>query len=663
MHLSEKIKIKSLKVLAAVFIVIVFSSACKKEEEKLMVVRNDSISAITSTSAIVHSTIIDIGNGIDQHGHCWSANEGPTLEDNENMSEMGPVSVAGPYTSTMQNLMPNTKYYTRAYIKNSGSVAYSNNILSFNTLQAGLPVVTTGSIEDLTSSSAIVGGSLNSLGEGVSSVLQHGHCWSSVTATPTIDTDNKSSLGTRASTGTFQSLLVGLTPDVLYYVRAYATNSAGTAYGSFISFSTPPQAGLPVLTTLVVTSITETTAQSGGNITNDSGSEVTARGVCWNTSENPTISDAHTNDGIGTGEFASEITGLTPNTNYYVRAYATNSIGTAYGPNEGFTTAQEPGLPVLTTDTVSSITETTAVCGGNITDNGGSEVTARGVCWNTSENPTLLNSHTEDGTGTGSFTSYITGLAAGTGYYVRAYATNIAGTSYGKHMSFKTISGGSSQVSDYDGNTYSTVHIGEQIWMAENLKTTHYSDGTPLVNGTGVTEISGDYTTKYWFVYGDNPVNKDTYGLLYTWAAVMNEAPGSESNPSGVQGVCPTGWHVPSDAEWKQMEIYLGMDPGQADNDGWRGTGEGGKLKEAGYTNWNSPNTSATNSSGFTALGGGHRTNANSYTNMKTGANFWSATNTVDQAWTRLLLNDNAAVYRWQYVNNFGLSVRCVKNE
>jgi uncharacterized protein (TIGR02145 family) len=662
MHPSIKPFILNLKLLAAVFIAIAATSACKKDEEKIMAVRNDSIAAITSTSAIVHATIVDIGNGIDQHGHCWSVNEEPTLEDNENMSENGPASVAGSYTSDMQDLMPGTKYYTRAYIKSSGEVVYSSNILSFNTLQAGLPVVTTGSVEDITSSSATVSGNLNNLGEGASSVLQHGHCWSSETATPTIDADNKSSLGPKNSTGDFQSLLVGLTPDVLYYVRAYATNSAGTAYGDYVSFLTPPEAGLPVLTTTTVTSITETTAVSGGNITNNGGSPVTSRGVCWSASEDPILSDPHTNDGSGTGEFTSEITGLNPNTNYYVRAYATNISGTAYGENEGFTTAQGPGLPIVTTDTVSSITQTTAMCGGNITNEGGSDVTARGVCWNTSENPTLLNSHTEDGSGAGSFTSYITELAPGTQYFVRAYATNSEGTSYGEQMSFMT-DWGNTQITDYDGNTYSTVRIGEQIWMAENLKTTHYSNGTPLVNGTGVTEISGDYTTKYWFVYDDNPDNKSAYGLLYTWAAAMNGASGSAENPSGVQGVCPTGWHLPSDNEWKQLEIFIGMNETEAGNVGYRGTDEGGKLKEAGYTNWNEPNTSATNKSGFTALGAGHRTNTNNYTNMKTGANFWSATNSGDQSWTRLLLSSTAQIYRWQYLNNFGLSVRCVKDE
>jgi uncharacterized protein (TIGR02145 family) len=660
MQPSIKLLISGLKILIVVFITVLYSSSCKKEEERIMAVTNDSISNISSTSAKAYATIIDIGNGIEQHGHCLSTGTEPTLNDNEGITENGPASNAGSFSSTIENLMPDTKYYARAYVRKSSSVVYSN-ALSFRTLPVSLPVVTTGSIGDLTTSSATVSGNLNSLGDGASSVTQHGHCWSSETATPTIDVNNRSSLGTRDSTGPFQSLLVGLTPNVLYYVRAYATNNAGTAYGNYVSFTTPQETKLPVLTTTAVSLITETSAMSGGNITDDGGSAVTARGVCWSTSENPTLSDSYTNNGSGTGSFTSNISGLLPNTNYYVRAYATNNVGTAYGNNVGFKTIQTAGFPVLTTTPASSITTTSAWSGGNITDDGGSVVTARGVCWSTSEYPTLSDSHTNDGSGKGSFTSNVTGLSPGTRYYLRAYATNSAGTSYGDHASFKTM-WDNSKISDYDGNSYATVQIGEQIWMAENLKTTRYSNGTALVDGTGITNISGDYTTKYWFVYADNPANKNLYGLLYTWAAVMNGASSSDANPSGVQGVCPAGWHVPSDEEWKQLEIYLGMSASEVDNEGWRGTDEGGKLKEIGTTFWSSPNTGATNKSGFTALAGGHRTNANTFVNMGTSACFWSTTALDSQGWTRFLFYNNAGIYRSNYAKNFGHAVRCIKD-
>ncbi|MBN2610114.1 MAG: hypothetical protein JXB00_01015, partial [Bacteroidales bacterium] len=141
-------------------------------------------------------------------------------------------------------------------------------------------------------------------------------------------------------------------------------------------------------------------------------------------------------NGTGTGSFTSSITGLIANTTYHVRAYATSSVGTGYGSDVTFTTS--PTIPTVTTTTPSSIDQTTATCGGNVTSNGGAALTARGVCWSTTANPTIANSKTTDGTATGAFTSSITGLTASTTYHVRAYATNSIGTSYGNDIPFTT---------------------------------------------------------------------------------------------------------------------------------------------------------------------------------------------------------------------------------
>jgi hypothetical protein len=191
------------------------------------------------------------------------------------------------------------------------------------------------------------------------------------------------------------------------------------------------------LTTLAASSIAGTYVTTGGNITNDGGSTVTERGVCWNTSANPTITNSKTSDGTGKGIFTSSISGLTMGATYYVRAYSINSLGTAYGNEVNFTTLT---LAVLTTTEASSITNTTVITGGNITNDGGAAVSARGVCWNTSANPTTADNKTTNGNDKGVFQSSITGLTMGTTYYVRAYATNSIGTSYGNEISFTTIS-------------------------------------------------------------------------------------------------------------------------------------------------------------------------------------------------------------------------------
>jgi hypothetical protein len=189
-------------------------------------------------------------------------------------------------------------------------------------------------------------------------------------------------------------------------------------------------------TTTAVSSITSNSTSSGGNATSDGGVSITARGVCWNTTANPTTSDSKTSDGTGPGSFTSTITLLNPGTTYHVRAYATNIVGTVYGSDLTFTTSTT--TPTVTTTAVSSITSNSASSGGNVTSDGGVSITARGVCWSTSLNPTTSDSKTTNDIGTGSFTSTITLLNPGTTYHVRAYATNIVGTSYGIDLSFST---------------------------------------------------------------------------------------------------------------------------------------------------------------------------------------------------------------------------------
>jgi len=197
-------------------------------------------------------------------------------------------------------------------------------------------------------------------------------------------------------------------------------------------------AAYAAVTTAAIASISQATATSGGTVTSDGGAAFTARGVCWNTSQNPTIANSKTTDSAGTGAFTSSITGLTALTTYYVRAYVTNSAGTVYGNQVSFATIAL-ALPAVTTAAISGITQTSAISGGNITNDGGSPILGRGVCWSLSPNPTTSNNFVTEGAGTGSYIALLTGLTSNTLYHVRAYATNAQGTSYGNDVSFTTI--------------------------------------------------------------------------------------------------------------------------------------------------------------------------------------------------------------------------------
>jgi uncharacterized protein (TIGR02145 family) len=429
-------------------------------------------------------------------------------------------------------------------------------------------------------------------------------------------------------------------------------------------YDIPIQVYLPTVTTDSITSITSISASCHVNIIASGGVAITSRGACWNTTGNPTFTDSHTYESTGTGIFSSIMTGLAGNTTYYVRAYANNGAGTGYGNEVSFTTLA-PVMPTVITNLISSISMYTAYAGGNITSDGGAAITGRGVCWNTSGNPTISDSLTNDGTGAGVFISSISSLTQTTIYYLRAYATNIVGTSYGNEMQFSTLpfSCGNSIVLDFEENAYNTFQIGNQCWMKNNLKTGYYSDGTaiPYISSTSAWD-NLTYTDKAYCYYVFSETNAQVYGALYTWAAAMNGAVSSLANPSGVQGICPTGWHLPSDAEFKQLEIFLGMTQDDADSWDYRGTDQGGQMKETGTIHWNSPNTGATNSSGFTALPGGMISDY-TFSNIGKWCRLW--TSTEADSWESIIrvLNHNSVQVTRIYSNkNYGLSVRCLRD-
>jgi len=297
-----------------------------------------------------------------------------------------------------------------------------------------VPTVTTQAVSGILTTTATGNGNITDLGSP--NPTQHGFCWNT-TGNPTI-AGNKTEEGPVSATGAFASHMTGLSPDATYYVRAYATNTAGTSYGNEVSFTSGAQAA--TVTTEAVTAIGKTTADGNGNITDLGVPNPTEYGFCWNTTGNPTIADSRTEEGpvSATGAFASHISELSPDITYYVRAYATNTAGTSYGNEVSFTTRAQAAT--VTTEAVTNIGKTTATGNGNITDLGSPAPTQHGVCWNTTGTPTIAGHKTEEGpvSSTGAFTSKITSLSPGTTYYVRAYITDAVGTIYGNEVSFTT---------------------------------------------------------------------------------------------------------------------------------------------------------------------------------------------------------------------------------
>lgn len=332
------------------------------------------------------------------------------------------------------------------------------------------PTVTTLEVSNITATTAKSGGKV--LSDGDADVTSRGICWSK-SQNPTVNSSHTNNVN---GVGSYISTMSDLVPNTTYYVRAYATNSAGTSYGNEVSFTTLEQnegneeeVTLPTVAAAVVVEVTETTAVVSAEVTADGGAEVTARGVCWSMTQNPTTGNDFTEEGTGVGAFTSNLDELMPNTTYYVRAYATNSEGTAYGEEVSFTTLEEIviTLPEVVTSPISEITDNSAIGGGNVTSDGNAEVTARGVCWGMTQNPTIENNITTDGSGTGDFASQIVNLVPQTTYYVRAYATNSEGTAYGEEVSFTTLAA-SNVINGYEyvdlglpsGVKWATMNVG-----------------------------------------------------------------------------------------------------------------------------------------------------------------------------------------------------------
>ncbi len=304
--------------------------------------------------------------------------------------------------------------------------------------------------------------------------------------------------------------------------------------------------------------------------------------------------------------------------------------------------------PIISTIEVSAFAVSSAMGGGILTSDGGSPITARGICWSTEPNPTISQNTLSDANlSSESFNITITDLTPNTKYYIRAYATNSAGTAYGDTETFTTQSADKSfnsnlvynSITDIDGNVYKTITIGTQTWMAENLKVTHYRNGDPIPYVSDTTEWK-NLTTGAYCDYHNSPGNAALYGHLYTWLAIEDS-----------RGICPEGWHIPSETEWEVLKNYI------ANNTE--------KLKEAGSTHWNIPNSSTSNETGFTAIPSGMRFYLGSYGLGLSHCILWSSTqfgNSDDLILGYRIASTESQLTNFPYKKKYGLAIRCIKD-
>jgi uncharacterized protein (TIGR02145 family) len=626
---------KSVLKLAGLFLLILsinFVYACKKDKPEPPSITTTSVNAISTNAAVSGGNITDDGGEtVVSKGVCWSTLENPIIDNNRTIETGGAAS----FTSNISQLSPSTTYYVRAYATNSAGTGYGNSI-TFKTL-GNKPITAATNAIDITINSATIMGTVNANSLITTAIFEFGISTSygstseALQSPVSADTDGAISITTS---------LAGLTPGTTYHFRIKTENSLGISYSDDFSFTTLGKA--PTILSQTATNLQVNSAKINCSInpnylttnvsfewgtTNSYGNSIT-------TVQNPANGNAPVN-------LNADLSGLSEGTTYHFRTKATNESGTSTGEDSQFTT---PGRPLLSTTSISKITTTSAITGGNIISDFGLPVTKRGICWSKTPNSSVSDNNIISEIQQENYSISITGLTANSTYYLRAFATNSLGTGYGDELILKTYTG---TVTDIEGNAYYTVTIGSQIWMAENLKTTKFLNGDLIgTTSPSTLDVTNESTPKYQWAYNGDENNVSTYGRLYTWYAVTDP-----------RLVCPTGWHVPEQNDIAILREFLG---------GYLTTG--GTLKEGGVSHWLSPNIGATNETGFTALPGGYRTNSGYWVGLGTFGAWWTSTED-------LYLDPYSDAYSYSIYNNsivFGagggsnrkhaLSVRCVKN-
>ena len=621
-----------MKKTATIFLLILVNTmllCCKQTEpESVTKISLNSAVATSPTSATISATVVDLSNAAhSEYGLCYSSiNQTPTIGD----SKMAFTNYEKGKTvdNILTGLQSKTTYYIRFYVMDGSQAVYST--VQIVTTQAyPQSLATSMAATSVLYASATLNGSVNPQNLETAVSFEYG---TTTAYGQTIDANPKTLNGTSVSSVTAQ--LVNLTSNVTYHFRVKATNLGGTSTGADMTF-TPL---LPTAITAAASNLSYATAILNGKVNANNYTTTVAFEYGTSTAYGQTISATPSSLSSSTEtSITANLSNLIAGTIYHFRAKASTAEKSVFGSDFSFTTTAY-SRPILSTIAISNISQTTATSGGNITDDGGQAITERGICYSTNSNPTTASTKiTAEGT-TGKFTCNLTGLSLNTTYYLRAYAINSIGTAYGSEISFKP------QITDYDGNVYTTVKIGTQVWMVENLKTTHYRNGDPIPNTTDNTQWSTATTGAMTWYSNDKATYNATYGALYNWYAATDP-----------RNICPPGFHVPTAAELTKLHDFLGGD--------WVA---GGKLKEAGTSHWLSPNDSGNNSSGFTGLPGGYRSALDgAFNSLGEDGCWWSSTeNGAIYAWSRSLnyFNGYMPLGNGQDEKKEGLSLRLLKD-
>jgi uncharacterized protein (TIGR02145 family) len=448
------------------------------------------VTEITSTTALTGGAILNDGGGVlSNTGICYATESNVSISDNV----INAIPALGTFSITLEDLSPGTTYYLKAFAENEAGVAYGEEVV-FTTL-VELPSVETLPIAGISSNSALAGGNIINIGGG--QLSNAGICY----ATESNVSISDNVINAIPASGTFSITLEDLSPATTYYLKAFAENEAGIAYGEEVSFTT--LAVLPVVTTLPITEITSNTAMSGGQILNDGGSNITDKGLIWGMLETIDIDNnlGMASAGDGSDVFSLTIADLLPNQSYFVKAYAVNTIGVAYGETLSFTTLA--ALPEISIDSVFNITHLQASAAYNVMNDGGAEITSRGIIWGINAEISLTENlgFTEDGTGTGAFQSTILNLQAETNYFVRAYASNAAGTAYSNALTIETA------LAPFTFGDTTLIAVGGQI-LNENGQPI---SGVLITGGFGNETTTTDLNGVFFL---DNIIGLEKFGYI-----------------------------------------------------------------------------------------------------------------------------------------------------